>query len=314
MTVGTGASGFLGIAPETTAGTYVAPTKYMLLRGEDFQYNEERISRRPLRGIADVSGHVAGNFTVGGTYSIEVTADQLPHILRASRATCVKTGAGPYEYVWTPSHVAIPAKTLSVTIVRNGVAFGYVGCVVSAQSYTVDGGLLVATLTFLGTDEANQSVPSPSYITADPYGPGLYDIQVPTASTVTDTDTFTFTVDDAAEAQFRLRNTSRGAAFNKYGERSVSLMLERDFESRTDYDAFKALTAQGITINVQRNATTDRVKFLVPAAIKTAYPISGLSGQADLIRASITYEGTYHAGTSKSYEITINTTENVTVP
>ena len=311
MPVGVGASGFVGVAVEATAGTYLAPTHYLPLLSEDVSYTQDTTWRRPLRGIADVSGGLAGYARVEGSIEVELTHDILPQLLRAARVTIVKTGAGPYTYTATPSQVAVPAKTMSITIVRNGVAFGYVGCIIGSQEYTIDNGVLKGTFSILGTDEASQTVPTPTYVTTAPFAAGQYSLEIPFGSVVTDADTFTLSIEDNPEAQYRIKNT-KAAQFVKLGERSVSLSINRDFENRTDFDAFKALTAQRIVLTATAGANS--IKFDVKAALKESYAISGLSGQADLIRADISYQGVYDDGSAKSYEIVINSSANITVP
>jgi hypothetical protein len=176
----------------------------------------------------------------------------------------------------------------------------------------MDEGQLNATLSVLGSDETTQSVPTPTFTTDEPFGAGMYVLSVG-GSPVTDTDTLTFSIDDAPEPQFRIKST-KTAQFVKYGERAVTAHLERDFEDRTDYDAFKALTAQAIKLEATRNATTDKFTLELKSAVKESYEIAGLSGQADLIRANIDYQGVYDNVTSKAYEMIINTDANITFP
>jgi hypothetical protein len=99
----------------------------------------------------------------------------------------------------------------------------------------------------------------------------------------------------------------------KYGERDVMLTVERDFENRTEYDAYKALTAQSITMVASKTADKS-ITFLMPVGVKESYEVSGLTGQADLIRASVSYRGVYDSATSKAYQIVVKSTENVTYP
>jgi hypothetical protein len=315
MTVGVGASGFIGTAVETVSGTFTAPTIYHSIKGETLNYTQQSIKRRPLRGIADVAGVLRGDSHVTGTVTVEVMTDQLVHWLFAARGAVVKTGVGPYVYTFTPNHLAVPAKTLSITVVRNGIVFGYTGCVVSAMKFSIDEGILVCEITIVGRDEAVQALPTPTYPTPEPFSPGNYKLEIPTASQVYDADTFEFSVDDSAEPQFRLQDLGNTSArFVKFGERTVQASIERDFESRTDFDAYKALTAQSIQLDVIKTLLTQEIKFLMPAAIKDTYEISGLTGQAELIRASVTYEGTYDATTSKAYSITVYSGTSITIP
>jgi hypothetical protein len=311
MTVGIGAGGNVGIALETTAGTYVAPTKFFPIMSENLQFNAENATRRVIRGVADPLGKVQGNSHIAGDIKMEVLSDAFPWFLRASRNTVVKTGTGPYTYTYTPSAAAVaPDKTLSITVVRAGVPQGFVGCIVSGFDVTVEEGIAVVTFHIVGTDEAAQANPTPTFTNQTPYGEGQYSIQIPTASVVNDVNTFTFSVNDNAEPQFR-RRAVRSAAFIKFGEREVTLEVERDFDGRTELDAFKALTAQSITVRLDKGAS-DRVDFKMANSVKETYEISGLAGQGDLITATISHMGHYDTGTSKAYEVIVVTpTENI---
>lgn len=313
MAVGIGATGSLGVAFETTANTYTAPIKWLSLLSESLKYTQDTIWRRVMRGTADVVSATPGNVHTAGDLQVEATPDTSAWLMYATRATVVKTGAGPYVYNITGTHGAqgTTGRTLSMTIVRNGVVFGYTGCVVSSYNYTIDNGGLVLNASIIGSDEAVQSAPTVTYPTNTPFGAGMYNIQIPTATQVFDSDTFTFTVNDNADPQYRLRNTGRGAQFIKFGERDVTLAIARDFQNRTDYDAFKALTAQTITLKAIKDASNE-IDFLMPVSQVEAYDISGLSGEGDLIRAAITYRGLYDATTTAPYKVTITTVENIT--
>lgn len=313
MAVGVGAEGFLGFALETTPGTYVAPVIYGLLRNESITVTQDHVERRPLRGIAGVTGMLKGNVRVEGDFEVELTPAQMVQFFRAGRGSWAKVGASaPYTYTWTPSSVAtlVTGRTASITVVRNAVPFGYTGCAITSATFTVDGEILVGRFSVIGQNEASVAMPTPAYITIDPYGPGEFDTEIPTATPVNNADSWELTIDDGAEAQFRL-DGSRAAAFVKYGERAVSMRLERDFENRTEYDNFKNLVGESITTRAKKSAN-DLIQFTLPKAYKTAYPITGLSGQADLIRAAIEYIGTHDTATGKSYEIVVKTSDNIT--
>lgn len=318
MAVGIGASGFLGIAREAVGfpNVYVAPEKYILIRSEGLQYVQDTTWTRPLRGIADPYHAVPGNVRVEGDISFEVTSDQLPWLLFGAHGTMTKTtGTAPFTYTYVPNATATPSSTLSITVVRNGVAFGYVGCVISSMEFSIDDGILVCSMSILGTDEASQTVPTPTYPEASPFGAGMYSMQIPTATQVFDCDSFTLSVEDGAEPQYRLQSGgARGARFIKFGERSITLSVERDFENRTEYDNYKALTRRSITLQAVKNATNDSVTFKTPAAIMDSYEIPGLSGQGDLIRASVSYMGVFDpsGGVQRALEIVIKTNEDIT--
>jgi hypothetical protein len=315
MALGVGGQTVVGVAVETTVGTYVAPTHYMLLRDETLKYMQDTVWRRPLKGIVDVDGPVGGFTHVEGDITVEVTEDILPQILRCARYDCAKTGPTTliYEYVFTPNAVAIPTKTMSITVMRAGVVFGYTGCIVHGQEYTMDKGELIGKFSILGLDEGVQSAPTPSYVTTAPFGAGQYLLKIPSGgSEVCDSDELTFTVADAGTSQFRICS-HRTAAFSKYGERTTTLKLTRDFDGRAEYDDFKSLTAKGITLLCDKDAD-HQILFDVKACTIETYDFTGGSAQADLVRAQISYNGIYDAGSTETHEITVRTEANIPIP
>jgi hypothetical protein len=310
---GTGAQGFLGVALETVAGTYTAPTLFVPIESESLQYTQDTIFRRPIRASADVVGAVPGNARVEGDIGMEAFEHVVATFLHAARTTVAKTGTASPGFVYTfkGSAVAVPSKTMSITVVRNGIVFGYTGCVVGSFSFTVEDGLLKFNPTILGRSEASQTLPTATWGTGiqnTPYGAGQYSLEIPTATPITDSDGFEFSVDDSAEAQYRLKNNP-AAAFISYGERSVTASIERDFENRTDYDAFKALTAQSITLTGTKGVNNS-ISLVMPASIKETYEV-GLSGQGDLTRASVSYQGTLDAS-GDAYTIIVKTQQDIT--
>jgi hypothetical protein len=94
MALGIGASGIAGVAFETVAGTYVAPTKYVPILNETLEYKESNIYRRPIRQSAAQIGVVPGDFNVTGTitdmdtFSFEVDDAGNPNMrLKAARGS-----------------------------------------------------------------------------------------------------------------------------------------------------------------------------------------------------------------------------------
>lgn len=322
MAVDIALAGFVGIAFEAVAGTYVAPTKFFPIRSESVQWTQSTNFRRVIRGVADPLGAIAGNGHVEGDIDMELLSDVLPYFLRCARGTMTKTGTDdpataavesgpPFTYAFKPSASAVPAKTMSITVVRSGQVFGYVGCVVSSMTFGVDNDMATSTFTMLGRSEATQAAPVAAYNAAgDPYfGSGNWTLEIPTATQVFDSDEFSLQIEDNGEPQFRLKNVL-GAQFIKYGERNVTLSVTRDFDGRAEYDAFKALTAKSVTVRVARG--NESVRFVVPASIVDSYDLS-LSGIGDLVRASVSYQGVHNAATGGGYTVTVVTAEDIAV-
>jgi hypothetical protein len=312
MAVGIGASGVAGLALETTPGTYVAPDKFFPFNSESLQFMQDTNWRRPIRNSASVIGAVPGNVHTEGDITMEALSDVVPYFLMASRCDVVKTGASsPFTYAFTPSPRATPENTLSLTLVRNGVVFGYTGLVVGSFTFSVENGLLNFNCRMVGSDEDTESVPTPVWPTTTPFGAGQYELEMPTGTPVEDMDGFSWSSEDNAEPQYRLRAGGvRGAKFVKFGEHSSTLTVERDFESRTAYEAFKALTAQSLTLSGTKSAS-DAITLELKAAITDSYTVN-LSSQGDLVRASTSYQAVADA-TGIDYEVTIATTEDITV-
>lgn len=293
------------------AGTYTAPTKFFPFMSEGLTTPQETVWRRPIRQTADILGAVPGNFHMEGDMSIEALEDVVLYFLAASRTDISKTGSAPnYTYTVIPTPAAVAPRTLSITLVRNGVVFGYTGVTLSSFTFNVSDGLLMFDVNLMGRDEAVQALPVPVWPTSTPFGAGMYSIEFPTGTPVVDTDSFEWTVEDNAEPQFRLKSPTRGAQFIKYGERNSTMSAERDFDNRTDYDNFKALTAQSVTISASKGVNNS-IELLAPVAIKDSYEVTA-PGQGDLVRASISYQHIID-NTGKSWQIVIKTQEDLTI-
>lgn len=300
-----------GALPTTSTayapGVYVPPTKFFPFNNESLKFVQATKWRRPIRKSADVIGASPGNANVEGDMEVEVLEDVLPYFLMCARTSWTRTGSAPnYVYAFTPTSAAVPTRTFSLTLERTGgVVFGYVGCIVSAIKFSVSDGEFISTISIIALDEASQTTPTPTWPSTTPYGAGQYSIEIPTGTPVLDTDMFEFNIDDAGEAQFRLKNTGRGAQFVKYGERTCTTHFERDFTDRSAYDAFKAYTAQSITITASKG-TNNSVSLLAPQTMKDTFEVN-LSGQGDLVRAVVDMQNMLDV--TATYTITVKTQE-----
>jgi hypothetical protein len=309
MAYGIGAGGLMGIAFETVVGTYVAPTKFIPILSETLEFKESNNFRRPIRQSAAQIGVVAGDFDIEGTITMEATEDTCLYFAETSRALGVKTGSVNFVYTYNPTSVAIPPRTMSITVIRDGVVFAYTGCCTVKQTYSVNNNLLQYDVDIIGLNEATQSAPgSVTWPTSVPYGPGSWTVSIPNGTPVFDLDTFSFEIDDAGQANYRLKN-ARGAQFVNYGERSVQMTASRDFLDKTDYALFQSVAGQKITV-LASNGTNNNIQFDIFNAIKDVYQVP-LSGQGDLVRASITYQSVLD-GAGSEYDIIFKTQETIT--
>lgn len=306
--VALGASGIMGIALEETSGTYTAPVKFVPFDSESLKWSQENVERRPIRNTPSLVGMIRGDGHIEGDITFDVTVDILIWFLAASRCTYTKTGTGPsLTYKFTPVPVAVPTKTMSITIKRGNETSGYTGCVVGGFTLSVDdSGAFKMTVTIVGNAESTQTAPTAVWPTTLPFGAGMYRLEIPTATQVFDTDKYEFVVEDNAEAQNRLKNTL-GAQFVKFGENSTSVKVERDFETRAELDQYKALTAKSLTFQAIQG--TDSVKIETGVSYIESYEY-GLSSVGDLIRASVEYKCAINAA-GNSFELTVVTSESL---
>lgn len=304
-----GASGVCGVAFEVTPGTYVAPAKFLPILSESLKFVQDNKDRRPIRNTPGLVGVVQGNSHIEGDLELEGLPETLAWLLQASRCTLVKSGTGPYVYTFTPSAIAVPVKTLSISIRRNAEVFGYLGCSVTSWTVSVeDDGSMKIKVSIIGLDEATQAAfGAITWPTTAPYGAGMYNFSIPTATQVFDADGFEFSSDDGGEAQFRLASNRR-AVWVKFGESNATMKCTRDFIDRTDYDTFKALTSQSITFTATNGAAI--LTILSPVSIKDSYEVA-LGGQADAVRAAISWKCVID-GTGKHYSVVVTCAENIT--
>jgi hypothetical protein len=316
MTVEVGGAGFLGVGLETTLGTFAAATKWIPFRSETMRLMEDKIWGTNIRGVADRSRATQGYTWVEGDITFEVTPDIMVYFFYASRNVPVKTGAGPFTYTFTPAHVAKAStasgasnrKTLSMIIQRSNNPMGYVGCSVGQLAFTVDNGLLMCTASIVGVDEATQTLGTPTYVQQEVVGPGDITLEVPTATVRSDADTFTATINDNLVRQNRL-NGLRKAAYQNWGEREITLAYEIDFDTLTDYAAFKAQTIQAVTLKGVSVAATEEVTMVFNATAIDSFE-ANLSALGDVNRATVNMHAFYN--TTNSMVTTIKTAETIT--
>ena len=306
MPAGLGGGGSVGIAFEATMGTYVAPTVFVPILDEDFIYTESKYYSEQIRQTSIVSDVKSSYYHIEGPINMEVDPRFLPYFLYASRHNIAKTGAGPYEYTFTPSSAggastaasgAVP-RTLSVTIVRNEVVFGYTGCVIGSFEFTVEEGVLRCSMDALGLAEAVQANPTEAWVASDLLGADAHRIYL-AASAVTPTfgaidvnfNGFTFRANHNAEAQNRI-HAQRSASYISYGITEAEIESELDFIDRVDYDNMVNNTTRAIKLESTNGganfaASTSAVALQANRVSYDAYE-PNLEGMGDLIMADFT--------------------------
>jgi len=328
MPAGLGGGGSVGLAFETTMGTYVAPAVYVPILDEDFIYTESKYYSEQIRQQSIVSDVKSSYYHIEGPITMEADPRFLPYFLYASRHAITKTGAGPFEYKFVPSAAgsastaasgAVP-RTLSITIVRNEVVFGYTGCVMGSFEFTVEEGVLRVTMDALGLAEAVQANPTETWVASDLLGADAHRIYL-AASAATPTfgaidvnfNGFTFRANHNAEAQNRI-HAQRSASYISYGITEAEIESELDFIDRTDYDNMVANTTRAIKLESTNGganfaAATSAVRLQGNRVSYDAYE-PNLEGMGDLIMADFTGRIIGVAG-GDAYQIEVKSPTNV---
>ena len=310
MALGIGATSVLGLAVESSRGTYVAPTKWVPMRSESLTVSQSLTYRRNIQGTADPQAPFAGNLTISGDIELECYPDVIPYLFKAMRTNETKTNPSYYQYVYIPLSTAQSTSSLSFYIERNGVRFAYAGCSITNISFNINDGILVATATVQALSEATQSAASESYSNNSPFSTGDYTVYVPNSSSITDVDNFTFSIEEGGEVNHRL-NGSQNPASITMGERTVSCQMDRDFDSRTDYDNFKSANSTSLKILADvAGGGTRQLQFEVPQVNMESYDVN-IGGVGELVRASVNYTGSYVSSSTAAYTVTIRTNENI---
>ena len=323
-----GATGAVGIALESTMGTYVAPTVWVPILEESFVYTEDKYYSQQLRQQATDSDVKPSYYHIEGDIRMEVDVNFLPYFLMCSRHAITKTGAGPYVYKYTPTAVGgtstaasgMVQRTASITILRNtGSLFGYTGCTMGGYEFTIENGVLIVNFTAIGLGEENGSG-TPSWIAPSLFGADSHTIYVDAAGTAptfatpsNDFNGYTFRANHNAEAQNRIR-PQRSASYVKFGKTDFELESELDFINKTEYDNFKAATVKAFKMeSLIGGATfalaTQAVRLQQNRVAYDAYDVA-LPGIGDIVMAGFTGHGLNIVG-GDAYSIEVKSPVNI---
>lgn len=325
----------MAISLEAVMGTYQNPatsgTLWTPILSEDLRYREDKYFSPQIRQTTIVSDVEQSFYHVEGDIRFEVDPQFIPYPLYCSRHTITKTGvAAPFVYKFVPSNAgsassasgATNPKTASVTIVRNGIGFGYAGVVFGNWEFTIDNGVLVATASAFGlSEEAPSALGTPAWVDSKLFGASAHTVYVDAAGTAPAFATpdltfngFTFRANYNPSAQNRL-TPSRAATYIAYGETEATYSTELDFLNRTEYDNMKSATRRAVRLESLRGGSTfagatSAFRISINNSVYNEYPVS-LSGMADLVMASVEGRAIGIAG-GNPYSIEVKTDADIT--
>lgn len=336
MPAGIGASNYMAIVPEVTMGTYLPPTTagaiFVPFLTESLVYNETKYVSKQIRQSAVASEVAKGPYHVEGDITMEADTQFLPMLLYASRHTITKTGAAaPFTYTFVPSSagsasstVGLNQRTLSISVVRNGVGFGYGGCTLGSISFTVEDGVLRFTAAVRGLTETDPAANgTPAWVNSKLLGADTMAVFTdaagasPTfaAAAVVDFNGYTFEANHNPDPQNRIvRN--RGAGYIKFGETEVTVNTELDFIDKSEYNNFKNSTYKAIRLEALGDGVTafttsdNAIRIDLNRAFYSEYTVDS-GAMDDIVSASSVFTGVGVAGGS-AYKISVKSTQDVT--
>lgn len=327
MPPGVGGGGYVGIAPETVFGTYVAPTVFVPILSESFGYNEDKYFSPAIRKSVVVNDVAQNYYSIQGDIDVDVDPATFPYFMYASRHTITKTGVGPYTYVFLPSATAAATtaagatnpKSLSITVIRNGVVFKYVGSVVGGFNLRVEDGVLKANMSMVGlsdTSVGGDTPPAATFTAPTIMGAGSHQVYIdtagaaPTFSTPSTTfNTFTFNANNNGSPRNRIVS-GRGASAIVWGEGEYTIDANFDFETRGDYDNVINATAKAFKLGSVKDANNE-VDLEVFRGIYNTYPVN-LSSIGDVLAADANVRVVNQAGAPAPYRLTVISPTSIT--
>lgn len=310
--------GHVGLALETTHGTYLAPTKFAAVYSESLQEIRTDEYRVPLIGRAVASGKTPGRHHVEGEITMEALPEVMAYFLIASRfgQTVIKSGAGPFVYTATNNsvvHLKANKKSLTLVVDRAGIGFAYLGCqVVKTVINFSDGGVPMVTYTIIGRKQTNDYTPGVVVIPTElPFSVSEVNLDVAGAPRGdVDAESAEFTIDDNGEARFNLTGVD-AADYVRFGEHVAEASFEIDFESKADYNIWVARTAQEVILDCVKGAN-QAFNVEYHGAMYDTFEV-GLSGIGDQVRATATIRAVHNVVAGFATTVAITTNESITL-
>lgn len=325
MPAGLSGSGWLGLALESTKGTYVPPTVYVPIISESFRYVEDRYYSPQIRQDTIVSDVKQGYYHIEGDFEMEVDVNFVPYLLFCTRHT---PSFATSTYTFVPSDAGSTStaasgmvqRTASITIERNDIEFGYSGCTLGTLRIWLDGGILKMGGTLIGEKDNTATGDTPTWSAPSLFGADATEISTgasgltPTFTPVYDFNGFEFEANFNGAAQNRIRR-DRSASYVSFGETELTLTTELDFVDKTEYNNFVATTQKAIQLESLIGGTTwaaatQAFRLTVYRGVYETYDL-GLSGLGDLIMAGVTMRGIGIAG-GDGYKIEVKSPVTIT--
>jgi hypothetical protein len=266
----------LGIAEESTYGTYVAPTDFLEITSEGLNMTQTAIPKTTLNSAGEdsyiLSKKAAGG-PIEGCVPYQGMEILFKHVTGGTPTSVQIAATGVYTHTFILGEDL--STGLSILADRDGDAIGtayaYTGSMISAMTLTQDvENQLMASFEFVSQDESKQAIVTPTY-------PASNAIDWTQVSTVT----FGGTTVEASVSEFKLENplaTDRyklGSrvvkGLGRADSRKVTGKIVLEFDDIVEYDLFRDSTETIIimkwTGGIAAGSTPYTFQVTIPRAI-----------------------------------------------
>lgn len=301
MTTRTGLDAQLGVAEESTVGTYVEPTRFVEFTSESMSMEVARIESDAIRAgrtIIDSDDWAVGGRTVGGTVEFDARTKDLGLWLKHGLGAVSTSGSGPYTHTFTPGDLF--GKGLTVQVGRPDTGgtvrpFSYTGCKVASLSLSASvGELLSVSADLIGQDETTaESLATASYTSASTLFTFVHGA-VTVAGSAAPCMSFDFQVSNGLQDARHRLGSAVSTEQRQNARRTITLSAELDFENLTNYnrlasgaEAAVVLTFTSgtdvltITLNARTDGTTPQVGSVDEIPLNLEFVAVGDGSDAD---------------------------------
>lgn len=245
MATRTGLDAQLGIAEESTVGTYVEPDRFVEFTSESMSLTIARIesdSIRAGRSIIDTLDWAAGAKTVSGDVEWDVRTKDLGVWLKHALGGVSTSGSGPYTHTFTPGDLFGKGLTVQVGRPDSGGTvrpFSYTGCKVASLSLSAAvGELLSASASLVGQNETtSEALATASYTSASTLFTFVHGAITVGGSSLP-VDSFDFQIDNGLQNARHRIGSAVSTEQRQNARRSITCSLEADFASLTQYNLY----------------------------------------------------------------------------
>lgn len=254
----------IGMAAETTYGTYVAPTRFYEFVNESLKFNIQRIESAGIRaGRRTQHRWKPGVRSVTGDINMELVPQDLGLILQHILGDPVTTGADPYTHTFTGLG-AIDAKSMTIQVGRpdeGGVvrAFSYLGCKFTELSISCKTGeFATAKLGVYGREEVTSQALATATYDAELEPFVFVEGSLSIAGSVVEVMSVDYTINaNLAIDRHRVgAGTGRPKKALVNGLAAISGTFQADFENLTNYNRYVNGTEASLVLNF--DAGTDK--------------------------------------------------------